>query len=106
MEAASYGSLDGVKHLVEAGAQMDLTNRLGGHNLSLILIRRGDTAMHCAARKGERSVVKYLLASGADFAVQGDSGSVIEVAYAAGHQEIVSLLYKHARKKRSKSRSG
>jgi beta-lactamase regulating signal transducer with metallopeptidase domain/biopolymer transport protein ExbD len=81
LEAAEEGDLDGVKDLIDAGANVDAS--IDGDGSPLIV----------AARANRLAVVVELLNRGADvdFAVSGDGNPLI-VAAAAGAEKIVDLL--------------
>ncbi|MDH3580669.1 MAG: ankyrin repeat domain-containing protein [Hyphomicrobiales bacterium] len=114
-QAVRGGSLDAVKLLVEARADVDRPGRdgrtplilavLGGHDeiVRLLLDRGGKanirntkdgtTALMWAANTGRRSLVELLLKHGADAKIAAKDGwTAGEAARVAGHEEIARLL--------------
>jgi len=79
--AVAGGHDDVVAVLIDAGADVNARQR------------HGWTPLHGAARNGSADSVKRLLAARADATAANDDGTTaIELARAAGHEEIVSLL--------------
>eukprot|EP00439_Symbiodinium_sp_Y106_P065696 s1757_g10.t1 len=114
MSASSAGRLDVVKLLVEARAQVDLTDRSGGTALIYAAInghagvlqflmesgaqvglsdRHGWTSLMHAAVNGHAEVVKLLLEAGAELDVchQESSGALMTAAN-RGHSQVLQLL--------------
>lgn len=80
--AASFGSLDALEVLVDAGANLESQVN-------------GARPLHLAAFKNENSIVKRLLEAGADAnAEQEDGSTALLEASAAGHALIVDSLLK------------
>jgi hypothetical protein len=81
-QAASTGNLARVRALVEADPQV-----VGARSPN------GLTALHAAARYGQRETAEFLAAKGADLnAVARHSGTPLDVAYESGQTEFVAWL--------------
>ena len=82
IHSATAGNHDDVVAvLIDAGADVNATQR------------HGWTPLHGAAQNGSVASVERLLAAGADPAARNDDGTTaIELAQAAGHEEIVARL--------------
>ncbi len=80
VEAASEDDIDGVRGLIDAGADVNA------------VVQGDGTALLIAAREGNRAMVELLLQDGAvDIGVRGD-GSALMMAAREGYQDIVRLL--------------
>ncbi len=114
-EAVRGGSLETVRHLIDANADLDQADRdgktplilavLGGHDeiLRLLLDRGakanfrnakdGTTALMWAANTGRKSYVELLIKRGANAALTANDGwTAGEAARVAGHHEIARML--------------
>jgi glyoxylase-like metal-dependent hydrolase (beta-lactamase superfamily II) len=84
-QAASTGNLARVRALVDADPQI-----VGARNPN------GLTALHAAARYGQRGTAEYLIQKGADVdAVARHSGTPLDVAYESGQTQFVDWLQSH-----------
>jgi len=80
--AAEWGSTDTTRLLLEAGASTSHTS-----NVSLL------TPLHRAAKRGKLGCCKHLLEYGASKSARDSKGQTpLDLAVAAGHDEVVSLL--------------
>merc|ERR1712188_340674 len=80
--AAEWGSTDTTRLLLEAGASTSHTS-----NVSLL------TPLHRAAKRGKLGCCKHLLEYGASESARDSKGQTpLDLAVAAGHDEVVSLL--------------
>lgn len=78
-EASAFGDEEGVRSLIEAGADINSQHSLNGW-----------TALHWAAKRGHSTIVKYLLSNGADPSLKSLYG---ESAFAvAKNEDIRDLL--------------
>ncbi len=84
--AAELGRADMAELLVGAGANVDVTTRLGAY-----------TPLHIAARGGDAGVVRVLLEAGADPSARTTTGGAQPLHFAAGtaSSETVELLIRH-----------
>ncbi|KAI3419182.1 hypothetical protein GPALN_006935 [Globodera pallida] len=111
--ACMEGNLDVVKHFVDNGQDMEVTNRDGvpglmvacinGHaNVVRFLLSKGARAgrtlangvspLHCAAKIGHLEVCKLLVAKGADINQKGANSSPWLTACLEGHLDIIKLF--------------
>lgn len=83
--ASSYGNLDMVRLLLEAGSDMDSGNRYGW------------TALHQAGYSNNAELAQLLLDAGAriDLRARGEGGTPLVAALFWGHQEVTSILKAH-----------
>ena len=82
-EAASYGNVDIVRPLLDAGCSTEERNPA----------RLDETPIHKAAGTGMAAVVHTLLTRGADKLTANSQGhDACEIARRAGHDEVVSIL--------------
>ena len=79
--AVTRGDVEGVREMLDAGADADARNR------------RGQTALMIAARHGHGAIVEALVSRGADLDVTAKFGlSALMLAVVAGHTAIASFL--------------
>jgi ankyrin repeat protein len=82
------GNGDMTKMLLEKGANPNTVGRGSGR-----------TPLHCAARRGKKTIAEMLLAHGANMDARGWYGKTpLSLAKEGGHTEIVELLRKHGAK--------
>ena len=90
-------------HHAVLGDDLEMTKRLiaAGANINA-LSKDGSTALHAAARKGNRNIFSYLLEAGAPFDARTlnharfpstDGLSVLDIAVSHGHLELVKNIF-------------
>ena len=80
MEEARYGSVDGVKRLIQRGVRVNVMNHCK------------QTALYFACENGNTEVAQYLLANGASFSL-GAKPLIAAVRY--NHYDCVKLLLQY-----------
>ena len=96
MVAASKGSMEILKLLIENGAALDVKNRQGGQ-----------TALIFAAHWGHTEVVRYLIAKGANLNVQMDDGwTALIDSISRGNLEVAKILIESGADTNVKSNTG
>ena len=118
--AVVKGNIEDVKNFLTAGADVNVrrwgrsTDRklLSEEDEALLKgniigggIKKGYTALHCAARNGQTEILKLLLSNGADvnaknrkhYSSSYEDGKItpLDLANSGGHTEIIELLKKH-----------
>jgi ankyrin repeat protein len=85
LEATIIGDIQKIKDLLSNGAEVDIRDK------------NGMTPLLLAARKGNREIVKLLLAHGADVNAQDYylAWTPLILASALGHKEVVKLLLEY-----------
>jgi len=114
-ECARDGDLDGVRSLIETGADVDSQDKKGmtpllyaarqGHGeVAELLISKGAdlavvepgarlTALHFCALRGHRDIAEVLISKGADVHAEDKTGSTpLHLAAYSGHREVAELL--------------
>eukprot|EP00471_Norrisiella_sphaerica_P007696 CAMPEP_0184493414 /NCGR_PEP_ID=MMETSP0113_2-20130426/25934_1 /TAXON_ID=91329 /ORGANISM="Norrisiella sphaerica, Strain BC52" /LENGTH=607 /DNA_ID=CAMNT_0026878659 /DNA_START=115 /DNA_END=1938 /DNA_ORIENTATION=- len=74
------GKLNGVKNLINEGADLDQKDDLG------------QTPLIWAVRKGHKDIVELLCDSNADVSIESQAGTALEIAEEEGHEEIAQIL--------------
>jgi hypothetical protein len=96
MVAASKGSMEMLKLLIENGAALDVKNHQGGQ-----------TALIFAAHWGHTEVVRYLIAKGANLNVQMDDGwTALIDSISRGNLEVAKILIESGADTNVKSNTG
>ena len=58
-----------------------------------VINQAGDTPLHCAARAGHLSIVRYLVEQGADVSLKNKAGhTAVQCAQQEGHKEVAFFL--------------
>ena len=86
MVAARLGHADAVSVLIEAGAEKGIVDD-----------KNGMPALHWGAFRGHLDVVAVLLEAEADPTFNSPCGTVIELATASGHTDVVAHVTGHLR---------
>jgi ankyrin repeat protein len=100
VNAASHNALKVAPlHSAVASRQTDLSRLLVEHGADVNAKQQEDfTPLMEAAQNGDLEIVNLLLASGADPQVVKSGGqTALDIAQAAGHQQIVDALRRHAK---------
>lgn len=79
-EAAEAGDVSLVRALIEAGADVSATTRIGAY-----------TPLHLAAAAGHAEVVRTLLEAGADADASTDTGDAVSLHFAAAAGDVASI---------------
>lgn len=128
MGAASGGSTDIARKLIEMGSDINATGGIGftamilaarqGHTEFVKLLveqgadvtlalSTGETALHRAAQNGKLEMAKILVENGADVNASYETGrSILMEAAGGGHLEIVTLLIENGADVNSKTEGG
>ncbi|MBA3996461.1 MAG: hypothetical protein C0489_05145 [Candidatus Accumulibacter sp.] len=127
-KAASRGDLEEIRTLLDAGAEINVTDALGRTPLhmagfygrprttELLLARGADigardrvgmTPLHAAVLDGTYQVVDLLLGKGADINAASDSGMTpLHLAASTGQPKVIRLLLQHGANPNSKDKDG
>lgn len=102
---AINGGVEAARILLDVGAKLEAKNENfnlgfhctdeGGNAVPEIMIRKGNTVLHCAAAAGNAALAELLIKAGADVhARNGEGDTPIMLAAEGGHKNVIDVFLK------------